>query len=381
MFKVANGVIEHVKELRQLGWMAFIPTLKISRTVIIHNVDPSLPIQNVFDALQSSNNSKILNIERLKKPVEVDSKTENKPTNMIKVTFKDPIVPDKLLINNQTCYVKRYIPRTLVCDYCEKYEHVNEGCKAFWEKMWKSHCKSNFSVEFECAICEGGKKLYQDPGYLSWLEGVEVDAIKRSLSISKKDAKDIRQDFAEIETVIRSQSQPSTDYDLSNTLNEIVTAVEHWDVNYIQDLHLNGMKFNEKLNSLNQTALHLAISNKAPLSLIKLLISVGADVNSEDVFCQSPLFLAITDGDEKILDSFVNVNYSQTLEISMDFKITEERRALIKLLLESGAVVNPVKPTGSVADKDLHDDVKNDANGKKSFVRIYEDSFCESVEN
>ncbi|MDO5465146.1 MAG: ankyrin repeat domain-containing protein, partial [Akkermansia sp.] len=122
-------------------------------------------------------------------------------------------------------------------------------------------------------------------------------------------------------------------------------AVEKERFDFLQLLVAAGANVNEPLNNRKETLLHHAIHCKN-IALVKQIISVGANVNIEDISRTTPLMLAVrnnlTECVKLLIDAGANLNLADGPrdDSPLILAVRNNLPECVKLLVESGADLN-----------------------------------------
>lgn len=106
---------------------AYIPNHLLEKKGLIRGVDTRFDLQYLKDNIVSP--AKIINLYRLHRKVENNSKTELIPKQTVVITFEGNITPSAVYINSVICPVEPYLGRVVQCFKCLKYGHVAKQCR------------------------------------------------------------------------------------------------------------------------------------------------------------------------------------------------------------------------------------------------------------
>ena len=163
-FTYANNFVDSFKNFpnKKENWYAYIPYSNIWRVGVIKDIDPTFTDEEIIEGFNCSiNNSSIGKIERFRKSNLSDTIVErgNKPIlPLVKIFFKDSILPNSIRIFGAIRKVFPYIPPVRICFNCLHYGHQSDNCKG---KPRCKKCAANHnsnecdSEEIRCCNCDG----------------------------------------------------------------------------------------------------------------------------------------------------------------------------------------------------------------------------------
>lgn len=141
-----------------------------------------------------------------------------------------------------------------------------------------------------------------------------------------------------------------------NDENLLIDVIQYGTMNDIKDLMLILVKYKlfevfKSKNEIDQNALHLAV-NLGYISLIKVLIEFGIDVNETDAFGSSPLHLAVQRNNQAIvqelLDNAKSININECDDnghTPLNLCVLNNNLEIAKLLINHGGNVLKKNPT------------------------------------
>lgn len=136
------------KNLKELGFDAYIPLFLNTRIGIIRNCPKEIEVEELLDNDVCISPFKITRAERLQRMIRSDDGTSTLvPTNSIKITFASQSLPSYIILHMVKTEVSAYIPRPIICNSCLRYGHKLSGCRS------KRRCPACSSLEHEIALC------------------------------------------------------------------------------------------------------------------------------------------------------------------------------------------------------------------------------------
>lgn len=156
--------------------------------------------------------------------------------------------------------------------------------------------------------------------------------------------------------------------------NLLIDVIQYGSMNDIKELMLILVKYKlfevfKSKNEIDQNALHLAV-NLGYISLIKVLIKFGVDVNETDAFGSSPLHLAAQRNNQAIvqelLDTAKSINTNECDDnghTPLNLSVLNNNLEITKMLISHGGNVLKKNPTNGFTC--LHIALLNDTVNKE----------------
>ncbi|CAH1712143.1 unnamed protein product [Chironomus riparius] len=138
--------------------------------------------------------------------------------------------------------------------------------------------------------------------------------------------------------------------------NLLIDVIQYGTMNDIKELVLILVKYKlfdvfKSKNEIDQNALHIAI-NLGYISLIKVFIKFGVDINETDAFGSSPLHLAVQRNNlailKELLDSNKSINmneFDDNGQTPLNLSVLNNNLEIAKMLISHGGNVTKKNPT------------------------------------
>lgn len=142
-YKDANLLVESkISEINE-NWGAVIPDSRVQIIGVINNIPIELNDEEIISLIKSSDShTKAFKTERIKKRDPDTDMTDDDqinliPTLLVKVFFRELVLPKSIVIDCVERKVRHYIPKVRRCYKCLRFGHLKDQCKG---KMRCANC-------------------------------------------------------------------------------------------------------------------------------------------------------------------------------------------------------------------------------------------------